>query len=232
MAGQEVAQGGFWSGVNPTVKNTLVIGTAVLLLGGISLYVGGRVIRRRRSQSILKNALYDKSLASLVEKIDVALTGAGTDEQKVYEAFSDIQTQEQAGKIIKMYKDAYGETLDEALRSDLESEELQTVKNIISGKPRKKGDAPSYGLLEDWKRRLRAAAGSWSTDEDAIYAVLWEVPDYNGYTVLSKAIASEKLAGYESLTEYLKGQLDEEEQEQAKYIINRKKNGAEKVADA
>jgi len=231
MPSREIATGGgFWGNVSPGVKEKLVIGGTLLVFGGLTTYVLYRIARRHRSQAILKNALYDGSLASLVEKIDVALVGAGTDEQKVFEAFADIETQEQAGKVIKMYKDAYSETLDEALRGDLDTEELQTVKNIISSKPRKKGEPANYNLVDDWTRRLKAAKGTFSTDEDSIYAVLWEVPDYKGLSVLSNGIASDKSVGYNNLPDYLNGQLGEDELEHAKYIMNRKKksDGSEK----
>lgn len=211
--------GGFWGNVDPGVKKGLVI----LVAGGLTFYVGRRFWKKYRSQKILKNALFEGSLASVAEKINVAVTGWGTDEQKVYEAFSDIPTQAQAAQVARLYKDAYTETLDEALREDLNTEELQTVKNIIAGKPKNKLDKPNYKLLEDWLRRLGQAAGTFLTDEDAIYRVLWEVPDKKGYVLLSAAAAAKKLSGYKSLVEYLQGQLGGSGLAIALYIMKRKK---------
>jgi hypothetical protein len=214
---------GFWDNVDPKVKKGVIIGAGVLTGFTVS-YIGYRVYRRWRSRQILKQAIHDGTLASIVEKIDIALVGMGTDEEKVYEAISDIETQTQADRVAELYKTAYEETLDEAYRGDLNSDEIQTVKNIVAGKPKFRNGKTNYDLLDSWIRRLSAAKGTFSTDEDAIYRVLWEVPDRNGYSVLSNAInTNQSTTGYASLHDYLVGQLDETEQSHAAEIMARKK---------
>src|SRR6476620_2416357 len=179
---------GFWGNVDPKVKKGLVIGGTILIVGGTAYYFGNKAVKKAKANKVLKSAIHEGTLASVVEMINVAIDGAGTDEEKVYEAFSDIPTQTQTDRVATLYKAAYDETLDDALRGDLDSDELQTVKNITAGKPKLKGGKVNYDLSDDWVRRLKASAGTWSTDEDGIYRVLWEVPDKNGYTVLSNAI--------------------------------------------
>lgn len=223
MAKAEDAAPGFWGNVDPKTKRWLIIGASVVIVGGTSYYFTRKAIRKSRANKVLKSAIHDGTLASLVEKFNEAIDGAGTDEQKVYESFSDIPTQKAADRFAVLYQAAYDESLEDALRGDLGTDERQTVNNIIAGKPKTQMDKPNYDLLDDWITRLTAAAGYWSTDEDSIYRVLWEVPDKKGYTVLSSAIATKKVYGYSSLTDYLTGQLDDGEQEQARYIMARKK---------
>lgn len=219
---------GFWGSVDPKVKTGLVIGATVLVVGGGIYYFARKGIQEHRSRKVLKNAIYEGSLESMVEKLNIAVDGAGTDEQKVYEAYSDIPTQNHVEKVQKLYEAAYDETLDEAMRGDLDSDEDQTIKNIVAGKPKFTGGKPNYDLTDDWIRRLKSAKGTFSTDEDAIYRVLWEVPDYNGYNILSTAIGKNTDVGYANLNEYLTGELDDQEQEDARYIMNRKSKDNEK----
>ncbi len=221
--GEKETPTGFWGNVSPGLKKGLIISAAVVIIGSAGTYITYRIVRRQRSRKVLKNAIHDGTLESLVEKIDIAFEGAGTVEEKVYEAFSDIPTQKIADRVAAYYEAAYGETLDKAMRGDLAEEEIQTVKNILAGKPEMQNGQVNYNLLGDWIRRLNLAKGNWSTDEDAIYRVLWEVPDKNGYTVLSKAITADKNIGYKDLYEFLKGQLDESEQSHAAEIMARKK---------
>jgi hypothetical protein len=216
-------QVGFWGNVDPGVKTGLVVVGSTVLIGGTLLYVASRKIRRQKSRQILKKAMIDGTLESIVEKIDMALVGMGTDEEKIYEAYCDIPTQEDALTVADLYYKAYSETLDDALRGDIGEVEMQTVKNITASKPERKNASPNYNLLEDWHRRLKISAGTFSTDEDEIFRVLWEVPDRKGYQLLSDAIKNKKEIGYAGITEYLTAQLGDGELEHAKYIINRKK---------
>ena len=139
MAKAETDAPGFWGSVDPKVKTGLVIGAAVLIVGGGIYYFSRKAVQQHRSRKVLKNAIYEGSLENMVEQLNIAIDGAGTDEQKVYEAYSDIPTQNHVEKVQKLYEAAYGETLDEAMRGDLNSDEDQTVRNIVAGKPKFSG---------------------------------------------------------------------------------------------
>ena len=223
MEKAEDVKPGFWGNVDPKTKKLLIYGVGGLVVGGTACYLVRRAYRNYRGEKVLKQAIHEGTLASSVAKFNRAIDGAGTDEELVYEAICEIPTQNAADRFAAMYKDAYEETFEDALQGDLGSDERQTVNNIIACKPKTKTDKPNYDLLDDWITRLTDSAGDWNTDEDGIYRVLWEVPDNNGYSVLSSAIAKNKVHGYSSLTEYLNRQLDDDELSHAREIMRRKK---------
>jgi hypothetical protein len=214
---------GFWGNVPTGVKVGLVVGVTVLTFGGMGWYFYRRKQKQQRADKILRGAVVEGSLANIISKIYEAIDGGGTKESLLYEAFFDIPTRADFQRVAVLYQQAYDQSLEEDLRGDVEGEERQTITNIISSKPADKHGKPSYQLLPDWLRRLREAKSWLNTDEDKIYRVLWEIPDFIGAAMLSKAIANDTQIDYDSLTDYLKGQLDTDELEEARRILSKKK---------
>ena len=220
---KQPASGGFWSNVPPDFKIGLFVAGTVLIIGGLGGYFYNRQMKNKRAEKILRGAAIEGSLANIISDIYEAVDGGGTNENLLYEAYADIPNQTDFYRVADLYKQAYDETLDAAITDDVGGEERQTLTNIISAKPENKNGKPSYELLPDWLRRLREAASWFNTDEDKIYRVLWELPDFTAAALLSKAIANNPQIGYESLTDYLEGQLDTDELEEARRILSKKK---------
>jgi hypothetical protein len=214
---------GFWGNIDPKVKKGLVIGVSVLILGGGGYYFIRKRQKEGKARKILSKAVHSRTPESSVLKINTAIDGLGTDLEKIYEAYAEIPTRNGVDQVAKLYYQAYGETLDKALTGDIGSVEMQTIQNITSSKPEKKGMKPNYDLLSDWIFRLQKAAGYFNTDENAIYRVLWEVPDRNGIDVLSAAIQNDSELGKKSLVEFLESQLGSgDELDHAREIVARK----------
>ncbi|MCU0432523.1 MAG: annexin [Bacteroidia bacterium] len=214
---------GFWGNVPTGVKVGLIVAGSVLLIGGVGGYFVNRRIKKNRADKILRGAVVEGSLANIISKIYEAIDGGGTNENLLYEAFFDIPTQADYSRVAELYKQAYDQSLEEDLQGDVEGEERQTLNYIISSKPANKQGKPSYRLLPDWLRRLREAKSWFNTDEDKIYRVLWEIPDKQGAAMLSQAVSQDQQIDYESLTDYLEGQLDTDELEEARRILSKKK---------
>jgi hypothetical protein len=217
------AAAGFWGNVPSGVKVGLLVGVTVLTVGGIGVFIYRKKQKQKRADKILRGAVVEGSLANIISKINEAIDGGGTDENLLYEAFFDIPTIADFERVAVLYKQAYDQSLEEDLTGDVEGEERQTINNIISSKPANKQGKPSYRLLPDWLRRLREAKSWYNTDEDKIYRVLWEIPDKQGALLLSQAVAQDQQIDYESLTDYLNGQLDTDELEEARRILSKKK---------
>jgi hypothetical protein len=216
----QTQQKGFWSSLSERDKHGLLIAGISATVGTILFFVGKYVIRRVKQRNLSKTVVFDNSPANYVQVLYNAFENAGTDEYSVYQAFADMPTVKFYLQVSKAYEiKESGTTLGERLAEELDSEELQVVSNIIKAKPVKKGTNANYSLLSNWVSRLMAASGSWNTDEEAIYKVLYEIPDHKGINLVSQELVKQNKT---SLSEFLTDQLDEDELSKAQEIINRK----------
>lgn len=153
--------------------------------------------------------------------------GWGTGVSKVRQLFRDIPSKEVFDQVVKAYRQLYRENLVKDLSDELTSTEYNEMLNILAAKPDKavKGQEgkPVYDPYA-WAKRLKAAFdytywGTPGTDEEAIRAVLIEIPSRQIFREVENAYAQLYAS---RLINDLNSELEWWEQGEYKDIINSK----------
>lgn len=220
---QYVPQSGtFFGNWSARDKKILLMITGGTFIGVTGYLIAHHYYKKAKGARVQQQIVFEGSAASFAQTLINAFEGMGTDEDSVYKTFSEMPSQQFYLKVVKAYKDhPDGGNLGDDLGSELDTSELQTVKNILSGKPIKDGGKPNYDLLSDWSQRLKTAYDGAGTDEDAIYRVLYEVPDKNGLLLLNQKFSKENNSY--SLFTMLDDELSGDDLLKAKTIIASKK---------
>lgn len=214
--------GTFFGNWSARDKKIFLLVTGGIVVGTTGFLIARHLIKKSKGARVQQQIVFEGSPASFVQDLINAFEGAGTDEDSIYAVFARMPSQQFYLNVVKAYKDhPNGGNLGDDLGEELDTEELQVVKNILASKPARDGDKPSYGLLPFWSQRLQTAYEGAGTDEDAIYKVLWEVPDQNGLLLLNQNFSKQN-GGY-SLFTMLDDELSGDELETAKTIIASKK---------
>ncbi len=121
----------------------------------------------------------------LARDIEDAISGPGTDEEKIFRALTRLQRDPDSVKELEAtYRRLFSETLMQALQGDLDQEELDYAKGLmgkpVSAKSKQKIEATTPTTPAQWDaqaRRIKTATEHrtwifWGTDEEAIFAVL------------------------------------------------------------
>ena len=107
---------------------------------GVGIFFGIRAISKNFKRGIReRQALNPQSAASFATQFKLAFEndnafGWGTDEEAVYRTVERIPDRRTFGSIQKAYKDLYGNSLAADLKSELSSEEYQTLIELIRSK--------------------------------------------------------------------------------------------------
>ncbi len=140
----------------------------------------------------------------LAKEIEDAVSGLGTDEEKIYRALTKLQRDPDSVKELETaYSRLFSETLMQALEGDLNQEELDYAKGLmgkpVSAKSKQRIVATTPTTPAQWDeqaRRIKAAAEHrtwgifWGTDEEAIFAVLQPLAgDANKIEAIKQAYA-------------------------------------------
>ncbi len=199
----------------------------LLLTGGTIVGVAGFFIvrhyyKKSKGERIAQQIVFEESPAAFAQTLINAFEGWGTVEDDVYQTFADLPSMEFYIKVIDAYKlHPDGGDFGTALAGEFDSTELRYLQNIVKSKPLRTGGKPNYSLLPDWVQRLSTASDGSGTDEDAIYKVLYEVPDKNGLVLLNNELSKGRSPN--ALYTMLEDELSEEDLLKAKTIIARKK---------
>lgn len=222
------------------LKRWGIIGLAALLGAGI-LFRSGQAIwsewRKGRARRDLERPGSPAQVAMRLRNAirnDNAL-GIGTDEEMIRRTLIDMVPHLEFWRdVIKSYKDfeGHGNLMDD-LESDLSRTEWNEVQAILAQKPangreaqnRPPGSYTQTDLLA-WARRIKAASDyeagwywQWGTDEEAIYAVLRELPSQRAALELNETY--KRTYGL-SLVRQLEEELDSSERQKALNIIKSK----------
>lgn len=220
MAYDRASGGGLFSGLTPKDKRRLIIAGSSIVLLTTGAILGNKWYKNKKSNKAHARSLDSDDPAYFAKQIFLAIDGAGTDEDAVYDAFARIPSQEFYRKVQKAYGSLYpSRNLELDLQDDLSGDEYQRVSEILAQKPEKTGQAASYDFSA-WSLRLHNAADGMGTDEDEIMRVLTEVPDRAAYEKLKTRFRSDWTI---SLEEMLEDELDEDELQQANAIIAKKR---------
>ena len=191
--------------VTAKVADAKVIRYAFLGLGGLLITGGIILLGRRLINAAISNQVENKTLemgspATFAKGFKMAFENnnwPGTDEELVRQLLRDIPSKEFFNRVVKAYKQLYRQNLLREMADELTSSEYQEMLNILSPKPNRvlpgKRPAPSYDPFA-LAKRLKAAFdltfwGIPQTDEEAIRAVIQEVPSKKAWHEVENAYA-------------------------------------------
>jgi hypothetical protein len=128
--------------------------------------------------------------------------GWGTDEEALRKVIRAIPSKQEFKKVIDSYQKLYAQSMMADMQDELTAGEYNEMLAIIATKP-EKGTAALQTYLspqqyQSWAKRLRAAfeVSTWGfipygTDEDAIKAVLMEMPTQAAFLQTAKSYMTE-----------------------------------------
>jgi hypothetical protein len=128
--------------------------------------------------AIMRKELEKSSIGQIARDVHAAISGPGTDEERVYASLGRLQRDPDAIKQLQQrYLADYKVTLEEDIRDDFSGEELEYALQLINmGSPdtaQSVRNAPtSPAEYKASAKRIRDAVEIMGTDEEAIYAVL------------------------------------------------------------
>ena len=188
-----------------TLKEKLTYGiVSVVVLGG-SFFIGRSLIRKARSTSEEKKTYDEGNAAAYAQKLKMAFENDmwfdwGTDEEAVRNVMRAVPSKDEFKKVINSYQKLYARSLMMDLKKELTTTEYNEMLAIIAGKPDKIGAnyIPQIGQQQylAWAKRLKAAfdISYWfipGTDEDAVKAVLMEIPTQTDFQKVAVAYKGE-----------------------------------------
>lgn len=176
-------------------KSTVLYAALAVGVTGLTIWGVRKMVRDAVSNREENKTLEDGSSATIAKQIKMAFDNDGwwgTDEVALRRALQSVQSKQDFDKVKKSYQKLYNRPLLEDMADELTSSEYNEMLQIISAKPAKRGDKtePNY---DAWAKRLRSAMELYymgifpGTDEDAIYAVFNEMPNYSAYKQVAKA---------------------------------------------
>lgn len=190
-----------------TLEEKIKYGILGLVVLGGSFFIGRAIIRKARSTSEEKKTYQEGNAATYAKQIKMAFEndmwfGWGTDEDAFRRIIRAIPSKEELKKIINSYQKLYASSMMSDMKSELTTNEYNEMLAIISTKPERGVAAIQVQLnplqYKAWAKRLKAAfqVSTWSfipygTDEDAIEAVLMEMPTQAAFWETAKAYKAE-----------------------------------------
>lgn len=174
-----------------------LIGLAVL--GGAAFLINN-LIKKSKSNLEERFTLEDGSAATFAKQLKMAFENDGwfgTDEEAIRQVLRKVASKEDFQKVIDSYQRLYSSSLLRDMKDELSSSEYAEMIAIISSKPdRYDKSVQSQGVTAlqyvSWARRLKAAFDYFpGTDEDAIRAVLLEIPTQSDFQQVTNSYRSE-----------------------------------------
>jgi hypothetical protein len=190
-----------------TLEEKIKYGILGLVVLGGSFFIGRAIIRKVRSTSEEKKTYEEGNAATYAKQIKMAFEndmwfGWGTDEEALRKIIRAIPSKEELRKVISSYQKLYARSMMADMKDELTTNEYNEMLAIISTKPERgtsSAQVESNPLqYKAWAKRLRSAFGvsTWGflpygTDEDAIEAVLMEMPTQAAFMETAKTYKSE-----------------------------------------
>ena len=211
----------------------LLIVTGIVVVG-VGIWAGKKIIGKMVSNQESGKGFDEGLPAATAKKLKMGFENdgwPGTDEAKVREALMQIPSQESFEKVKRSYQKQFSSNLVNDLQDELSSSEYEEMIQIIRTKPQTDKDAKSGtstvtpAQLDAWSVRLKEAFDyeTWGmfggTDEDAILAVVREIPTQRAAMQLS--VAYQKKYGT-ALWDDLKDELSDDYISQITSMIQQK----------
>ena len=182
-----------WNSITPQQRNVITwiaIGLGVSIIAATAIYFGIRKIKKISAAKEESKSMGDRKHATWAKQIKNALDNDyawGTDTEKLRKIIREIPSMEDFNKVGDSYRTMTEgkEEMINRLTDELKQTEYDELLAIIHSKPKEAKDVVEGAVIYDpqgWAKRLNAAinyrgAGIfWGTDEDAINAVILEMP--------------------------------------------------------
>ncbi|MCC7303075.1 MAG: hypothetical protein IT233_10580 [Bacteroidia bacterium] len=202
-----------------TLKEKLLYagGTVIVTVG--TFFLGRKIFRSLVSNREEKKTLTEDSPATYAKQIKMAFENDGwfgTDTEKLRTTLREIPSKQVLTKVASSYQKLYNSSMYKDLSDELQSTEYNEMLAIINAKPDrigKKGETLQLTSLNytGWAKRMKAAFDKTygpfpGTDEDAVKAVLTEMPTQAAFVETVKAYYKE----YNSnMLDDLKSEMDD-----------------------
>ncbi len=193
----------WWRNLSPEQRrliNNIAIGLGISVVAAIGIHFGVRFIRSKVAISEENKSFGKDKHATWAKQIKNAFDNNGwwgTNEVMLRTALLEIPSKEDFEKVRKSYRHLYkGENLVQTMTSELKDSEYDEMLAIISSKPKRARDAQAGAVILDplgWAKRFYAAMSyewlgfGWGTDEDAILAVVNEIPTRKAFSQTAMA---------------------------------------------
>lgn len=175
---------------------TLITGLGI----GAIIYFGGRKIKKTKTDKSDSQSFKAGTPEYNAKQIKMFFENEhylGTDTTKLRHLLTKVASQEEMEKIRTEYKNQNGTVLDNDLKKALQSSEFIEFSQIIAAKPKKAGQKVSGDILyKSWAIRIKAAFDKQytifpGTDEQALKAVLFEIPTQRAFVNVGVAYYKE-----------------------------------------
>jgi hypothetical protein len=190
-----------------TLEEKIKYGLLGLLLLGGSFFIGRKLIRQARANTEEKKTFEEGNAATYAKQIKMAFEndmwwGWGTNEEALRKVIRSIPSKEEFKKVIHSYQKLYARSMMADMQDELTTNEYNEMLAIIATKPERGASTIEQQLSPEqyraWAKRLRAAfsVNTWGflpygTDEDAIKAVLMELPTQAAFQQTANAYKQE-----------------------------------------
>lgn len=200
-----------------------VVTTTALVLGisavsAVAIYMGSKIIRNQLAKNEESKSFGKDEYSTWAKQLKNAFDNNGwwgTNEALVRSTLIEIPSQESFQKVSNAYRRLYkGESLIRTLTDELKDTEYNEMLAIINSKPVKDRQVDITQVAynpEGWAIRINSAINyewlgfGWGTDEQAIDAVIREIPSQKAF--YDTMITYKSKYGTELLAD-LKGDLD------------------------
>jgi hypothetical protein len=217
----QAAKQTWWSSLSPEQRkfiSNVAIGLGISVVALVGIYFATKVVRNKIANVEESKSLGRDDHATWAKQIKNAFDNngwLGTDEVLLRNTLREIPSKEDFRKVQTSYNKLYkGENLIDTMTGELKQTEYNEMLAIVNSKPEKSKDAKKGVVIYDphgWAKRLNAAINYswiglfWGTDEDAINAVVMELPSQQAF--LDTAQVYKDTYGV-ALMEDLAGDLD------------------------
>jgi hypothetical protein len=180
------------------LKEVVIYSAVGLVLIGGTIFLTSKFAKNAISKAEEKKALETDSATSYAKQIKMAFDNDGwwgTDEVVLRNTLRSIPSKAFYKDVAGSYKRLYNSALTADMQSELTSTEYEEMLMIIASKPEKEGGAVELNYLA-WAKRIRNAVSVYygifpGTDEEAIKAVLLEIPTQDAFQKVQTAYFKE-----------------------------------------
>lgn len=127
-----------WQKASLTTKVIIVVVAIVIIYFAYQFYLQSKVTIQQKAEVVALQAQgitasYNKSkYDSLANTIETAIAGLGTDEQAIYDTFSELNNDVDFIELDKAFGTRDGEDMRGWIKGDLSSAELKTLNNQLN----------------------------------------------------------------------------------------------------
>lgn len=154
-----------------------------------------RLVKQHSKRLEHDKSMDEGSAATYAKQIKMAFENdgfPGTNKEALRMTMRSIPSKQVFDDAVKSYRKQFSSNMLEDMASELQSSEYKEMMAILSAKPEKAGSGqPTVYNHHSWAQRLKAAFDVFpGTDEDAVKAVLIEVPTKADFRLIEQAYRS------------------------------------------